>query len=165
LERQPEPELADPLDPGAPEAPGEVAVDLNEQVAMMNEEPEEPVVVERRPDEEASLESEQGLETVDAEIERAGEDKAPLEAEAERFIGVPVINADGDELGVVQELLVDLDGTLQGVVLNVAAFGGTSERQVVVNWDAITISGDDRLVIDLAREDIEQLPTADRPRL
>jgi sporulation protein YlmC with PRC-barrel domain len=162
-EQQPEPKAHDKRQSdhaGAPEAPFDVADNVEEHVEAAADEPEEPTVAEVRPDESASRMSQEGLETYEAEIERAGEDKPLLESEARRYVGESVINPDGNELGVIQDVVVGPNGVVQGVVVDVGSLLGLPEHRVAIDWSEIVVSADDRLVIGLSPDEIQQLPQA-----
>jgi hypothetical protein len=110
------------------------------------------------PDDEATRMSMEGLETFDAEVERAAEGSPLSEAEAGRFVGAVAYTPDGDELGVVQDLIMDREDVVQGLVLDVGSFLGLAERLVRIDWNEIIISADGRVIVDMAVEDLEQLP-------
>jgi sporulation protein YlmC with PRC-barrel domain len=105
----------------------------------------------------------EGLETFDAEVERAAEDSPLLESEARRFVGAPAFTPDGDELGTIQDLVMESDGVVQGLVLDVGSVLGLSERQVRIDWNEIIISADERVIVDMAVEDVQQLPPYSPP--
>jgi hypothetical protein len=152
--RPPTSEPSDTKD--APQAEDRVADD--ERVTT---DAEEPIVAVVRSDEAGARLSQEQLEAYEAEIERAGEDKALLESEARRFVRASAITPEGEELGVIQDLIVGPDGVVQAVALDVASFLGLAEHQVAIAWDEIEVSADDRVVIDMSPEDLRQL---DSPR-
>lgn len=98
------------------------------------------------------------LEAFDAEIERTSEDTPLDESDALQFVGTLAITADGDDLGEVQELVLGPNDVVQAVLLNIEGSGGLPERQVRIDWSDIEVSADERLVVNLSPEDLQQLP-------
>lgn len=85
---------------------------------------------------------------------------------AEDYIGTSVRNAQDEELGNINDLLVDEDGTVVGAVIGVGGFLGIGQKSVAVNFDAIDeIVNDDgslELSMDADRETLENAPDFER---
>jgi hypothetical protein len=111
---------------------------------------------------EEPVSKQEELGNCEAEMQRPGEDEPLFEAEGGRFVGAYAIDPDSNELGVVQDLIIDAAGRVQGVVLDVGSLQGQPEHRVSIDWNEIAVSGDDRLVIDMSQQEIQ--PRADLSR-
>lgn len=98
--------------------------------------------------------------------------------EASDLIGAEVKTTDGENVGPVDELLIDENGHVVAIVVGVGGFLGIGEKNVAIGWDDVTISGgssdsdehgldsdDDDLGfdepdlrVDLTREDLTSAP-------
>jgi hypothetical protein len=58
-------------------------------------------------------------------------------AELTGLLGHDVVNADGSGLGHIVDLLVDSQGQLRAVVMDVGGFLGVGSRKVAVAWSAL----------------------------
>jgi hypothetical protein len=58
-------------------------------------------------------------------------------AELTGMLGHPVVSAEGAELGVIVDLLVDAQGRVRAVVVDVGGFMGVGSRKVAVAWSAL----------------------------
>lgn len=71
-----------------------------------------------------------------------------------------IYSANGDEIGDVEEVLMDADGKMVALVAEVGGFLGIGEREVMLRFDQVEQRGDD-LVVDMTEEQVEQLPEWD----
>lgn len=60
-------------------------------------------------------------------------------------------------MGEVQELVLGPQGVVEAVLLNIAGSDGLPERQVRIDWSEIEVSADNRLVVYLSPDDLQQL--------
>jgi sporulation protein YlmC with PRC-barrel domain len=67
---------------------------------------------------------------------------------------------DGEQVGEVEEVLVDTDGAVVGVAVETEGFLGLGDEDVVMMLNQISIEGD-RLTTRLTEEEIEDLPEWD----
>lgn len=73
-----------------------------------------------------------------------------------------IVGADGDEIGEVEEVLVDRDGRVVAIVAEFEGFLGIGEHEVVVWLDQLAIQDDgDKLVTTMTQEQFENLPKWD----
>jgi hypothetical protein len=81
---------------------------------------------------------------------------------ASELIGATVYNAQGEDVGEIDDAIVGLDGTIEGVVIAVGGFLGLGEKSVAVEMQQISVqqgeAGDPQLVIDATRESLEAAP-------
>ena len=66
-------------------------------------------------------------------------------------------NADGDEIGEVEEVLIDASGEPVAIAVEVGGFLGVGERDVVLGLDQVQLVDDD-LVTSADKATIEGLP-------
>ena len=77
--------------------------------------------------------------------------------------------ANRANLGEINDLIVDGDGSVQAAILGIGGFLGIGERDVAVNMDQLQIMRDGEdpsnftLVIDATQEEIENAPEFTRP--
>jgi sporulation protein YlmC with PRC-barrel domain len=64
---------------------------------------------------------------------------------ANNFIGQAVVNASGERVGDVNDLLFDKSGKLATVVVGVGGFLGMGEKNVGIHYDTITATDKDGL--------------------
>src|SRR3981189_1970509 len=57
---------------------------------------------------------------------------------ASKLVGLSVYNDNNESLGSINDLLMDKDGNIKGVVLGVGGFLGAGEHLVAVPFDQIT---------------------------
>lgn len=77
--------------------------------------------------------------------------------------GLAVVNAQGEELGELQDLIIDLSNgqVLYGIV-NVGGFLGIGENSVAIPWQQVQLDeAEERLVVDVETETLENAPTLD----
>lgn len=79
-----------------------------------------------------------------------------------RLIGSKVVGADGQTIGKVDDLLLDRDQKLAGVVVSVGGFLGVGAKSVALPPDRVDISqayGDERVVkIEATKEQLSAAP-------
>ena len=78
---------------------------------------------------------------------------------AKELIGIKVVNQD-QKVGKVDDLLLDRDGKVTGVVLGVGGIFGVGDKQVAVPWQQVRVSAGDEptLRIAMSKEQLEAAP-------
>lgn len=71
-----------------------------------------------------------------------------------------IVDANGDTIGDVEEVLADAAGNIVAVSAEVGGFLGIGDKEVVVAIDRLTMQGD-RLMTSLTKEQLEALPRWD----
>lgn len=71
-----------------------------------------------------------------------------------------LLNAAGEEIGEVEEVLVDAGGRAVAIVADVGDFLGIGDKEVIIGLDLVELRGDD-LVTTLTREELAGLPIWD----
>lgn len=78
---------------------------------------------------------------------------------ANDLIGRDVKGTGDEDVGTVDDLLLDQNGQIKGLVIASGGFLGLGEKQVAVAWEAITVApGDDEVRVSLSQEDIAEAP-------
>lgn len=84
----------------------------------------------------------------------------PFGLRANQLEGMDVYGADGDEVGEIEEVLVNSNREFVAVVIEVDRYLGIVDREVVVPIEALQRAGD-RFAINMTEEELEQLPEWD----
>jgi sporulation protein YlmC with PRC-barrel domain len=63
---------------------------------------------------------------------------------ASLFIGQPVRNDAGENLGSINDLLFDKTGRIDGVVIGVGGFLGIGEKNIAMPYSALSITADNK---------------------
>ena len=82
---------------------------------------------------------------------------------ANDLIGARVHSPADEAVGDINDLIVNLDGSIEGVVIGVGGFLGIAEKDVAVEMAALSVatdpeSGAVRLVLNATREDLDAAP-------
>ena len=84
------------------------------------------------------------------------------EVYASKIIGASVKNTQGENLGKIDELVIDPhDARIKTAVVSVGGVLGIGAKSVAVPWDKVTMgSGTDRdtVVVAMGRDELEQAP-------
>jgi len=84
------------------------------------------------------------------------------EVYASKIIGASVKNTQGENLGKIDELVIDPhDARIKTAVVSVGGVLGIGAKSVAVPWDKVTMgSGADRdtVVVAMGRDELEQAP-------
>lgn len=83
---------------------------------------------------------------------------------ASTITGDTVKNANGDDLGNIEEIVIDLDsGRVAYTVLAAGGFLGLGEKFFAIPWDMITVDTDNHeVILDVDKELLEKAPGFDR---
>jgi len=88
----------------------------------------------------------------------------PRVLSASTLTGDRVINSMGEDLGKLEELMLDLDsGCVAYAVLSFGGILGIGDKLFAIPWDAIRVDTDRKvLVLDIDRDRLEQAPGFDK---
>lgn len=83
---------------------------------------------------------------------------------ATTVIGDTVRNKSGDNLGKVEDLMLDLEyGNIAYAVLSFGGFLGMGNKLFAIPWKALTLHGEEKeFVLDVAKEKLEAAPGFDK---
>jgi len=78
--------------------------------------------------------------------------------------GDNVVNAKGDKLGTIEELMIDLDrGCIAYAVLSFGGFLGMGDKLFAIPWNAFSVDTvEKRFVLDVKKEVLERAPGFDK---
>lgn len=88
----------------------------------------------------------------------------PQSLSASTITGDNVRNLDGDNLGHIEELVIDIDGgRVNYAVLSSGGFLGVGDKLFAIPWDLLTVDTDNKeVVLDLSKETLENAPGFDK---
>ena len=81
---------------------------------------------------------------------------------ASKLIGLDVQSPEDKKVGDIGEVVLNKDGKVEGVVVDVGGFLGIATHPVLLEWKDVTLTsqdGKDRAVVGLNKEKLEQMPT------
>jgi sporulation protein YlmC with PRC-barrel domain len=89
---------------------------------------------------------------------------APRVLSCSTLCGDPVVNGRGENLGKLEELMIDLDeGRVAYAVLSFGGFLGIGSKLFAVPFESLQVDGENkRLVLDVPREKLENAPGFDK---
>ena len=80
----------------------------------------------------------------------------------DRLEDMDIVGPDGEEIGEVEEILVDRDGRIVAIAAEFGGFLGIGEREVVIGLDQLAVqSNREKLVVAMTREQLMALPEWD----
>ncbi len=83
---------------------------------------------------------------------------------ASSLIGKSAVGAQGEDIGSVNDILISPDGRVNAAVVDVGGFLGLGERQVAVEWDAITINpAEEQVMVKMSKEELAAAPEFSKP--
>lgn len=88
----------------------------------------------------------------------------PAVLSASTMIGNPVINVAGDDLGQIEEIMIDIDtGRVAYAVLSFGGFLGVGEKLFAVPWGALQLSAvAHEFVLDVDEDRLKNAPGFDK---
>ena len=76
------------------------------------------------------------------------------------------LKTSGDEsVGEIGDLIIDRDGKVAAVLVNVGGFLGMGEKHVAIDWNAVEMSGnseEQELRVDMTRDELESAPSYEK---
>jgi sporulation protein YlmC with PRC-barrel domain len=87
----------------------------------------------------------------------------PTAAEAEKFIGTDVHGMGGDEIGRIENLLIDPDGRVRAAIIGFGRLLGADGNIIALAWDHLKVTGD-RIMINMPEDQIKAEPRWSRDR-
>jgi hypothetical protein len=113
----------------------------------------------------ASSESKTRTALVRPDVKREGyRQPEKTELTSENLVGARVYSAKDEDVGEVNKLILNADGSVKQLVLDIGGFLGIGEHRVAVGLDEVNIirneKGDDvRVYVDSDKETLKALPT------
>jgi hypothetical protein len=87
----------------------------------------------------------------------------PAPFTANELIGEGVVNGAGEDVATIADLLLDQNGTVRQVVLDVGGFLGIASKPVAIDVNRLTLpeGTGGRLILGLTKEELTALPPWD----
>ncbi|WP_333607219.1 PRC-barrel domain-containing protein [Arsukibacterium sp.] len=89
-------------------------------------------------------------------------DKIPANGmHASNLIGTEVRTNDNEDIGKVDDLVIDENGHIVAIIVSVGGFLGMGQKDVAIGWDNVTRTGTSdkqQLRVDVTREDLTTAP-------
>lgn len=83
----------------------------------------------------------------------------PGQVNLQRLIGTNLQNMQNETVGEIDAVMVDRAGKVQAVIVGVGGFLGIGERQVAINWDALSVSpSGDKVTLNMSSDQLKALP-------
>ncbi|SPJ25137.1 PRC-barrel domain-containing protein [Palleronia abyssalis] len=124
----------------------------------MTEEPAEGAAGSSQEMAEDAQTAEENAQPVEGQIVMQGENSML----AGDMMGATVFSADGESVGDIADLIITMDGTVEGVVIGVGGFLGIGQKSVAIEMSQLQVmeneDGTPRLTTDATREDLEAAP-------
>lgn len=78
---------------------------------------------------------------------------------ATNLMNVSVVDAEGEDLGGVDDLILDPEGGIFGAVVSVGGFLGIGEKQVALSWSEFKYSPEEQVAnLNVTRAQLEEAP-------
>ncbi|WP_226779226.1 PRC-barrel domain-containing protein [Oceaniglobus trochenteri] len=112
---------------------------------------------------EAAVDGMAAEPAAEEEVAQPVEGQITLQSEntilANDLIGSAVYSSNGDSIGEIDDMIVNLDGNVEGVVIGVGGFLGIGEKDVAIAMDSLSTTTDEngniRLVTSATEADLE----------
>jgi hypothetical protein len=79
----------------------------------------------------------------------------------DEIVGKSVVSQQGEEIGTIDEVVMDTNSQQQLAVIDVGGFLGIGEKSVAISFDQLELSDDGRVQSDLTRETLQSQPEYD----
>jgi sporulation protein YlmC with PRC-barrel domain len=91
------------------------------------------------------------------------QEQAPSQIRAEDLLGTKVFDAKNNDVGTVDDLIIDDQQKITGVVVGVGGFLGIGKKDVGLNWQQAKYeedrnAGTKKIVISLTKSDLQAAP-------
>lgn len=88
----------------------------------------------------------------------------PQVLSATTMIGDKVVSPDGEDLGNLKELMIDMDeGRVNYAVLSFGGFLGLGDKLFAIPWEALTLdTGEHRFILNVDKDQLENAPGFDK---
>ena len=79
----------------------------------------------------------------------------------DEIVGKSVVSQQGEEIGTIDEVVMDTSSQQQLAVIDVGGFLGIGEKSVAISFDQLELTDDGRVQSDLTRETLQSQPEYD----
>ena len=86
----------------------------------------------------------------------------PADMRASNMMGLDIYNLKNEEIGEIEDLIIDNGKTLRGIVVGIGGFLGIGERRTVIEPASVVLTreanGSLKAVVNTTREDLQKAP-------
>lgn len=85
---------------------------------------------------------------------------------ADELIGKDVVNAKGDNVGEIEDIVVDPSSKAMYAIVSVGGFLGMGDKDVAMSFDQLRLGADDAILMmsEQSEDQLKQLPAYDKSR-
>jgi sporulation protein YlmC with PRC-barrel domain len=156
-------DAGDPNDPGTPEPESSAMYDTEDTDRATDTMADPQMQAEDSMRQSEQLAQQQAEQQPDRSSAYPGDSAADsLDAlGTDEIVGKKVVSQQGEEIGEIEDVVVDTSSQLKLAVIDVGGFLGIGEKSVAVGFDQLQLSDDGRIRSDLTRETLETQPEYD----
>jgi len=86
--------------------------------------------------------------------------QARTQIDAESLLGLAVVNAEGETIGEVDNVVIDAEGEVRHVIVGVGGFLGIGEKSVALPWNSLVVAADGTsATVPYTQEQLAALPS------
>jgi sporulation protein YlmC with PRC-barrel domain len=155
-------DAGDQRDPGTPEPESSVMYDDDRDTTRTDPMAERQMEAEDRVQQaQRDAQRQQDRSFADPQMESESALDSLETLGAEEIVGKTVVNQQGEEIGEVDDVVIDQASQQHLAVVDVGGFLGLGEKSVAVSFDQLHLADDGRIRSDLTRETLESQPEYD----
>jgi hypothetical protein len=157
-------DAGDPGDPGTPEPESSAMYDTEDDTDRATD-----TMADRQTQAEDRMRQNEQLAQQQAEQQQDRSLADPRDSAVDsldtlgpdEIVGKKVVSQQGEEIGEIEDVVVDTSSQTKLAVIDVGGFLGIGEKSVAVSFDQLELSDDGRVRSDLTRETLESQPEYD----
>lgn len=157
-------DTGDPGDPGTPEPESSAMYDTEDDADRATD-----TMADRQTQAEDRMRQNEQLAQQQAEQQQDRSLADPRDSAVDsldtlgpdEIVGKKVVSQQGEEIGEIEDVVVDTSSQTKLAVIDVGGFLGIGEKSVAVSFDQLQLSDDGRVRSDLTRETLESQPEYD----
>jgi sporulation protein YlmC with PRC-barrel domain len=152
-------DAGDPNDPGTPEPESSAMYDAEETDQAADSMADRQMQAEDRAQQSQQMAQQPTEQQATTPQDSAADSLETLGAN--EIVGKTVVNQQGEEIGEIDEVVMDTNTQQQLAVIDVGGFLGIGEKSVAVSFDELQLSDDGRVGSNLTRETLQSQPEYD----
>jgi hypothetical protein len=156
-------DAGDPGDPGTPEPESSAMYDTEDTDRATDTTADRQMQAEDRMRQNEQLAQQQAEQQQDRSLANPGDSAVDSldTLGVDEIVGKKVVSQQGEEIGEIEDVVVDTSSQTKLAVIDVGGFLGIGEKSVAVSFDQLELSDDGRVRSDLTRETLESQPEYD----
>ena len=129
------------------------------RVVVNQQEGQPQIRIERQGEQQQNLTGEQQMASAEQDAATSASRLAGMRVS--ELMDKPVYGASGENIGDVENVVINRKDRVGAIVVGVGGFLGIGERQVMIPFDQVILDGTGRLVTDFDKARVEQMPPFD----